>query len=241
MKTAQILIIGDEILSGRTADTNSNFLAKALSVRGIRTERIVVLPDNVVILTQWIHHNHCLSDYVFICGGIGGTPDDVTRIAVAQGVGVKLVRHPEAEKILLAYYKEKVNPSRMSMADLPEGCEIIQNSVSLAPGIKIKNIYVFAGIPKIMYAMFEAIKNDLVGGLPIIEAELNLVVGEGEIAGHMIQVNKEFPLLELGSYPTMDSSKGYKTQIVFRSQNKEITQSALARFKELCGEKSIAK
>ena len=240
MRTAQILIIGDEILSGRTRDTNSHFLAKALTVRGIRTERVVVLPDNKVLISQWLHQNHGFSDVVFVCGGIGGTPDDLTRLAVAEAMGVPLVRNTEAEKILLEYYKDRVNEDRMSMADLPKGCQLIKNSVTQAPGFKIKNIYVFAGIPKILYAMFEAIEHELSGGIPLNESELNLTVGEGEIASFMKVINREFPSLELGSYPTLEENRGYKTQLVFRAQNNEVVLQALERFKELCAEKKIA-
>src|ERR1700722_2212252 len=107
MKTAQILIIGDEILSGRTIDTNSNYLAKGLAVRGVRVSRIVVLPDNLVLISQWIKNHHGSSDFVFVCGGIGGTPDDVTREAVARSLGVKLKRNSEAEKLLRDFYTER--------------------------------------------------------------------------------------------------------------------------------------
>jgi len=236
MKTAQILIIGDEILSGRTVDTNSHFLARSLFVRGVRVLRIEVLPDQINFISQWVHQNHGLCDFTFICGGIGGTPDDITRQAVARGLGVPLIRHPVAEKILTNYYQERSNADRMSMADLPEGCELILNPVTQAPGFKIRNIYVFAGIPKILYAMFENVKNDFAGE-PLFEEELNILVGEGDVAIHMKQINKEFPLLELGSYPTLENDRGYKTQLVFRSQNKILVASALKRFKELAGEK----
>lgn len=233
MKTAQILIIGDEILSGRTADTNSHFLTKSLSRLGIRVETIVVIPDNVVFISQWVNKHHGFSDYLFICGGIGGTPDDVTRLAVARSLGVPLVLHKVAAEILLTYYKDRANPDRMSMAELPLGCELIENSVTKAPGFKIKNIYVFAGIPIILYAMFESIKKDFEGGTPLFEMEINLSVGEGEIAQFMKQINKEYPQLELGSYPNLEEKKGYRTQLVFRSKIQDVVSQALARFKEL--------
>jgi molybdopterin-biosynthesis enzyme MoeA-like protein len=233
MKTAQILIIGDEILSGRTADTNSHFLAKALFVRGVRVQKIEIIADNVILISQWVQKNHGLKDFTFICGGIGGTPDDVTRLAVATGLGLKLERNGEAEKILLDFYKERVNEDRMTMADLPEGCELILNSVTKAPGFKIKNIFVFAGIPQILYAMFDSIK-DQIASSPLFEEELKLLVGEGEIAKFMKVINKEFPILELGSYPTLDPSRGYKTQLVFRSADKSTVDSAVKRFRSLC-------
>ena len=234
MKTAQILIVGDEILSGRTSDTNSGYLAKALGTRGVRVTQIAVVPDNEILIAQWLHQHHGLSDYVFVCGGIGGTPDDVTRSAVARACEVPLTRHPQAEKTLLEYYKERVNESRMTMADLPKGCTLIENTVTKAPGFKLENIYVFAGIPKILHAMWESIKHEF-EGKPLFEAEIKLKVGEGEVAHFMTQLNKEFPLLELGSYPTLEPERGFKTQLVFRSLEEKIVQSAIGRFRELCG------
>jgi len=235
MKTAQIFIVGDEILSGRTTDTNSPFLAKVLAVRGVRVMGIGVIPDNEIIIAQWIREKHGLSDFLFVCGGIGGTPDDVTRSAVARACDVSLIRHPEAEERLLKYYGEKKNEERMSMADLPDGCTLIDNPVSQAPGFKIKNIYVFAGIPKVLHAMWANVEKSI-QGTPLFEKEINLKVGEGEIARHMKQLNREFPLLELGSYPTFETHLGYKTQLVFKSTNEEIVRLAFDRFKELCGD-----
>lgn len=238
MKTAQILIIGDEILSGRTQDTNSHFLARSLFVRGIRVQNIDVLPDNLNIISQWIHQKHALTDFTFICGGIGSTPDDITREAVARGLGVKLYRDPVAEKLLKDFYKERINEDRISMADLPEGSELIKNELTLAPGFKIKNIYVMAGIPQIMKVMFEAIKNQL-EGRSLFENTLDLKVGEGEIAKFMKVLNKEFPLLELGSYPTLEKDKGYRTQLVFRAEDESMVKKAVSRFEGLCKENNV--
>ncbi len=232
MKTAQILIVGDEILSGRTTDSNSNYLARALFVRGVRVQRIEVIPDNLILIGQWIQNCHGLTDFTFVAGGIGGTPDDMTREGVARGLGVELKRHKEAAAILLKYYGEKINSDRLGMADLPMGCQLIENNVTHAPGFKIKNIYVFAGIPKILHAMFEKIQNEITGD-PLFEEELKLKVGEGDIAQFMRIINMEFPLLELGSYPTLDPDKGYKTQLVFRATSQKVVRDALARFKEL--------
>jgi len=234
MKTAQILIVGDEILTGRTADTNSNYLAHALFIRGVRVIKIEVIPDNSVLISQWVRQCAGLSDFVFIAGGIGGTPDDVTRLAVARGVGAELLRHPVAEKILLKYYGDRINFDRMSMADLPNGCELIDNPVTFAPGFKIRNIYVFAGIPKILHAMFESVGAEI-SGEPLFEEELRLGVGEGDIAQFMKVISQEFPLLELGSYPTLEADRGYKTQLVFRASSAELVRAALIRFKELSG------
>lgn len=235
MKTAQILIVGDEILSGRTADTNSAFLAKELFKIGARLQRIHVIGDNLNLIAAWIHQNHGLSDYVFVCGGIGGTPDDMTREAVARGVGVGLHRHPEADRILKEFYGDRANAERMSMADLPEGCTLIPNSVTKAPGFKIRNIYVMAGVPSIMKAMFEEIRREI-QGTAIFETELKLQVGEGEIARFMKKINLEFPQLDLGSYPTMDPNRDYKTLLVFKSSDQNEVNRALIRFKEMMGE-----
>lgn len=232
MKTAQILIIGDEILTGRTADSNSNYLARALFVRGLRVQKIEVIPDNLILISQWIQNYHGLTDFTFVAGGIGGTPDDMTRLGIAKGLGIELKRNKVAEEILLKFYGDRMNSDRMSMADLPEGCELIENDVTQAPGFKIKNIYVFAGIPNILHSMFEKIKNEIIGE-PLFEEEIKLKVGEGDIAKFMKILNEEFPLLELGSYPTLDPARGYKTQLVFRGSSEILVRQALARFNEL--------
>jgi molybdopterin-biosynthesis enzyme MoeA-like protein len=208
-------------------------LARALFVRGVRVLKIEVVPDNLVLISQWIRDRHDQSDFVFVCGGIGGTPDDVTRQAVALGLGVALERNKKADAILKKYYGDRLNESRLAMADLPAGAELIDNPVTHAPGIKIKNVYVFAGVPKILHAMFEAVQKDFVGK-PILEEELNLKVGEGEITVFMKELNKEFPLLELGSYPTLDPAKGYKTQLVFKSTDRDLIAQAVKRFREMC-------
>jgi molybdenum cofactor synthesis domain-containing protein len=238
MKTAQILIIGNEILSGRTQDTNSHYLARALFARGVRVVRTEVIPDEINQIAGWVNHNHGLSDYVFICGGIGGTPDDLTRQAVARGMGVAVERHPRAEALLRAYYKERINSERLNMADLPSGCELIENSMTLAPGFKIGNIYVFAGIPEIMKAMWEVVA-PTIAGTPLFEKELNLKVGEGDIALHMKTVMSAFPQVEIGSYPSLrPDERGYRTQIVIRSHSEDLNEAALQRFKQECGEKT---
>ncbi|MCC6276469.1 MAG: competence/damage-inducible protein A [Oligoflexia bacterium] len=235
MKTAQILIIGDEILSGRTQDTNSLFLARALYARGIRVLATQVLPDQINVVSQWIRRHYALADYLFICGGIGGTPDDITRAAVARALDVPLTRNVAAEKLLRSYYKDKINDDRLQMADLPEGCDLIQNNITLAPGLRIKNIFVFAGIPRIMHSMFESIEGLLLGSTPMHERELRLQVGEGEIAAHMRTLLKEFPDLELGSYPRVDPSQDYRTQLIFKSLNAETVERAQMRFEVLIG------
>jgi molybdopterin-biosynthesis enzyme MoeA-like protein len=146
------------------------------------------------------------------------------------------VRNPQAEKILREYYGERLNAERLNMADLPEGCELVTNTVTKAPGIKIKNIYVFAGVPKILRAMWDQVESEI-SGTPIFEVDCRLKVGEGDVAHHMKTVINEYPLVELGSYPNLEpDERGYRTQIVMRSQSKQLAEAALARFLQLCGE-----
>ena len=155
-------------------------------------------------------------------------------VAVARGLSVSITRNPEAERLLRGYYKDRINLDRLSMADLPDGSSLIDNPVTMAPGFKIANIYVFAGIPSIMHAMFENIKNEL-HGIPQFEKEMNLKVGEGEVARFMKIINREFPLVELGSYPTLEVSRGYKTQLVFKAPSQEMLVNAVTRFCTLLG------
>jgi molybdopterin-biosynthesis enzyme MoeA-like protein len=148
-------------------------------------------------------------------------------------MGVEMLRSPQAEALIRDFYKDKVNNERLRMADLPRGCELVSNSVTMAPGLKIDNIYVFAGIPRIMHAMFEAIEGELVGGRLMHERDIKLQVGEGEIAAHMRALLKEFPSLELGSYPRVNPDQDYRTHLIFKSLDEDVVEKAFSKFKIL--------
>lgn len=233
MKTARLLIIGNEILSGRTQDTNSRYLASQLHARGIKLEKIEVYPDEVIPLAQWVRDNCNCADYIFVVGGIGATPDDVTREAVARGLGVKLSMHPQAEKLLRDYYKEKINDNRLRMAQLPEGCELIDNPSTFAPGIRIKNIFVMAGIPRVLQSMFESIKDQL-STTQYYEVVRRIKSGEGEFAHIMSEVQKEFADVAIGSYPTLDRSLPYRAELVFGGLAQERVLACVGSFEKKC-------
>ena len=155
MVTAALLIIGNEILSGRTQDANLAFLAQELNEAGIQVREVRVVPDEETEIVAAVNALRAKFDHLFTTGGIGPTHDDITSACVAKAVGRPLIRHPEAERRLLAYYPpEKVNPARMKMADTPEGAELIDNPVSVAPGFTIENVHVLPGVPSILQAMF---------------------------------------------------------------------------------------
>lgn len=163
--SACLIIIGNEILSGRTVDANLPHLAKVLGEAGIRLAEARVVPDDEGEIIDAVNTCSTKHDYVFTTGGIGPTHDDITSACVAKAFGRPFGRHPEAEALLLAYYPpEKVNEARMSMADMPEGVKLIDNPVSTAPGFRIENVFVLAGVPKIMQAMLDGIIPTLEGG-----------------------------------------------------------------------------
>ena len=157
VSTAGILIIGDEILSGRTKDTNSNWLAKELNLLGIRLEEITVIPDNKSRIIDLVKSFSKKFTYVFTCGGIGPTHDDITTESIAEALNLKLEKNKEAMKVLQIHYKNsniEFNEARQKMAIIPIGAKLIDNPVSAAPGFIVENIYVFAGVPQIMHSMF---------------------------------------------------------------------------------------
>jgi molybdenum cofactor synthesis domain-containing protein len=201
--TACLIIVGNEILSGRTQDTNLNFLARELGALGIRLREARVVPDEEWAVVEAVNAARARHTYVFTTGGIGPTHDDITAACVAKAFGVPLTRHPEAERRLLAYYPpEKVNEARLKMADTPEGAELIDNPVSVAPGFRIGNVHVLPGVPSIMRAMFEGLRAGLRGGAPVVSRTITVYAPEGEIAGPLAEIQARHPDVEIGSYPS---------------------------------------
>ena len=184
--TACLIIIGNEILSGRTVDANLPHLAKKLGEIGIRLAEARVVPDIEQEIVDAVNTCRAKHDYVFTTGGIGPTHDDITSAAVAKAFGLPFGRNPEAEALLLDYYPpEKVNEARLSMADTPEGAELIANPVSIAPGFRVENVYVMAGVPKIMQAMLDNVLPTLEGGAVVLSRSVTMFMPEGEIALHL--------------------------------------------------------
>ncbi|MBL8628331.1 MAG: competence/damage-inducible protein A [Rhodospirillaceae bacterium] len=220
--TACVLIIGDEILSGRTQDLNLKFLAERLGSLGIPVREARVVPDVEAKIVDAL--NTCRKEYtyVFTTGGIGPTHDDITTPCVAKAFGRKVIRHPDVEKKLRAYYGERTNEARLRMAEVPDGdgVSLIENLISVAPGYRIENVFVLAGVPSVARAMFEAIAPSLQGGPPVYSQSVDGHVREGDIAARLAEIQAEHPAVAVGSYPFMRHDK-LGTSIVARGTDKD--------------------
>lgn len=225
--TACLIIIGNEILSGRTVDANLPHLAKRLGDIGVRLAEARVVSDDEAEIVDAVNLCRARHDYVFTTGGIGPTHDDITSAAIAKAFGRPFERNAEAEALLLDYYPpEKVNEARMSMADMPEGAELIDNPVSIAPGFRVENVHVLAGVPKIMQAMLDNILPTLEGGAVVLSRSVTLFMPEGEIAQHLSKLQDEHADLDIGSYPFFGSG-GPGSTIVFRgTEQAEVDRAA---------------
>ncbi len=214
--TACLIIIGNEILSGRTVDANLPFIAQQLGAMGIRMAEVRVVQDDEALIVEAVNACRKRWTYVFTTGGIGPTHDDITSASVAKAFGLPFGRNKEAERRLLAYYPpEKVNEARMRMADTPEGAVLIDNPVSVAPGFIVENVHVLPGVPRIMQAMFEGLRPRLRGGAPVRSRTIVCYCPEGDIAIRLGAIQADFPAVEIGSYPFMrQGTPG--TSIVFR-------------------------
>jgi molybdenum cofactor synthesis domain-containing protein len=215
--TACLIIIGNEILSGRTVDANLPYIAQKLGEIGIRMAEVRVVADDEAAIVEAVNACRERYDYVFTTGGIGPTHDDITAASVAKAFGRRYERHAEAERRLLAYYPpERVNAARMKMADMPEGAELIDNPVSVAPGFRIANVYVLPGVPKIMQAMLDGLLPTLQGGAKVLSRAITVYAPEGDAANAGLgEIQARFPAVEIGSYPFF-RPEGPGTTIVFR-------------------------
>jgi len=207
--TACVLVIGNEILSGRTKDANLAWLAVELNRLGVRLMEARVIPDVEETIVATINEVRARFDYVFTTGGIGPTHDDITSACIAKAFGVPLIRNPEAVRRLQAHYANPadLNEARLRMANTPEGAALIDNPVSKAPGFRIGNVHVMAGIPVIMQAMFDGIRHGLVGGSPMLSRTINAELAEGVMAADLAAIQKANPDIEIGSYPYMRLGK----------------------------------
>jgi molybdenum cofactor synthesis domain-containing protein len=200
--TACVLLIGNEILSGRTKDANLAYIAQGLNGVGVRLRQGRVIPDVPETIVATVNEVRAKFTYVFTTGGIGPTHDDITAECIARAFGVPLVLHPEAHRRLLAWYKPgELNEARLRMAHVPEGASLIDNPVSRAPGFRIGNVFVMAGVPDIMRAMFDGVKHTLEGGRPMLSRAVNSSVPEGVLAAGLGAIQARFAAVEIGSYP----------------------------------------
>jgi len=201
--TACLLIIGNEVLSGRTQDLNIKFLATKLGEIGLPLREVRVIPDSAETIITTVNEVRARFDHVFTTGGIGPTHDDITSECIAAAFGVPWEKHPEAWALLDARYQPgEFNAARQRMATMPRGATLIANSVSVAPGFTIGNVHVMAGVPRIMQAMWEALGPTLAGGTPVVMQAVHAAgLAEGTIADGLGAIQARHPDIDLGSYP----------------------------------------
>ena len=225
--SACLLIIGNEILSGRTRDRNLLTLASKLGNIGIKLCEVRVIADDEEAIVAAVNATRISFDYIFTTGGIGPTHDDITTASIAKALDRRLIRDPRALARLEAYYPpEKRTCARLKMADLPEGAALIDNPVSWAPGFNIENIYVLAGVPTIMESMLEGLIPQLKGGPPLLSMSLSCDMAEGAIASDLRDLQENYPMIAIGSYPYMREGK-YGTTIVLSGTNELLLKKAL--------------
>jgi molybdenum cofactor synthesis domain-containing protein len=201
--TAALIVIGDEILSGRTHDKNIAQVAGWLGVQGIRLAEVRVVADVTAAIVEAVNTLRERNDYLFTTGGIGPTHDDITVDAVAEALGVPVVVHPEARAILEEYYETRggLTDARLRMARVPEGAELIPNRYTGAPGIRFANIFLMAGVPQITAGMLDALSGTLKGGAPLMSETVGCWIQESEVADLLRATEKEHPNCQIGSYP----------------------------------------
>lgn len=234
--TAAVLVIGDEILSGRTQDTNTAYIAKFLGALGIDLCEARVVPDRQDEIVAALNALRSRYIYVFTTGGIGPTHDDITADAVATAFGVAIDYHPEVLAMLAARYRPgEFNDMRKRMARIPDGATLVKNSVSTAPGFQIGNVFVLAGVPMIMRAMLEDIEPRLERGAPVLVETVQTALPEGRLAAGLLRIQKDFPDLALGSYPYYRED-GSGVQLVARGRDAETVENAARAVEKLVRE-----
>jgi molybdenum cofactor synthesis domain-containing protein len=238
--TACVLIIGNEILSGRTQDANLAYIAIGLNEVGVTLREARVIPDIEAEIVATLNEVRARYDYVLTTGGIGPTHDDITSQSVAKAFAVPWTLHPEAHALLLEHYQPgELNEARLRMAHTPRGASLIKNPVSRAPGFRMGNVFVMAGIPRVMQAMFDAIKHDLKGGRPMLSRTVSCHLPEGVIAKGLGEIQRRYGELDIGSYPFYRRGE-FGTSLVLRGRDLERlaagTQEVVALVRALGGD-----
>ncbi|MBM3613912.1 MAG: competence/damage-inducible protein A [Alphaproteobacteria bacterium] len=235
--TAAMLVIGDEILSGRTRDSNMHYLAGELTRIGIRLAEARVVADDHGAIIAAVNALRGSHDHLFTSGGIGPTHDDITADAIAAAFGVPITHRADAMALLGAHYERQglpFNEARQRMARIPDGAALIENPISTAPGFTLGNVHVMAGVPSIFQAMVASLLPTLTGGAPLLSQSLRVNRGEGEIAGDFGALAAEFPDLQMGSYP-FNTNGVYGTNLVIRGTDPGRLDQAMTRLCALFG------
>lgn len=224
-KTAGIIIIGNEVLSGKTQDTNSHFLCVELRRLGVEVQKISTIQDEIDLIGEEVAYFSKRFDFVFTTGGVGPTHDDVTIEGIARGFSVPVVRHPEIENRMRQRLGGDVNEARLRMANVPEGAVLLATEALFAPVVNIQNVYIFPGIPRILQERFHAIKERF-RGAPYLLKNVFVRYGEGVIASALNELLAKFPHLLLGSYPVLDLPD-YKVKVTLESKDSDYLEGAL--------------
>lgn len=232
--TAGLVIIGNEILSGRTQDKNIAYIATHISAQGIVLKEVRIVPDEAPLIIEAVNTLRQRYDVVITTGGIGTTHDDITAAAIAEAFGLSLRRNAEAARRLIAAYGDRpdILETGLTLADIPEGATLIDNTVTVAPGFRVENVYVLAGVPQIMQAMLQGILDTLPAGQPFLTATLSGPLSEGLIAAPLAALQNRYPDVAMGSYPTLLDKK-WHVSIVLRSPLKTRLEAATAEVASL--------
>ncbi|MBT8409335.1 MAG: competence/damage-inducible protein A [Alphaproteobacteria bacterium] len=233
--TAALLVIGDEILSGRTRDANMYHLAQELTKHGIDLKEVRVVSDDADAITAAVKALSAGYEHVFTSGGIGPTHDDITADCVAAAFGAPIDVRDDARAVLEAHYDKQgieLNDARLRMARIPQGATLIDNPVSAAPGFSLQNVHVMAGVPSIFQAMVESLLPTLTGGAPIQSVTLRITRGEGDIAGPLGRLASEYPDLSFGSYPFIQNG-AYGANVVIRGPDAAALETARGKLAAL--------
>jgi molybdenum cofactor synthesis domain-containing protein len=227
--TAALVVIGDEILSGRTQDKNVAQVAAWLNVQGIRLAEVRVVPDVEAAIVEAVNALRARNDYLFTTGGIGPTHDDITVDAIAAALGVGVIHHPAAVAVLERYYAERggATEARLRMARVPDGAELIPNRLSGAPGIRIGNIFIMAGVPHITAGMLDALTGTLEGGQPVVSRTIGCWVAESEVADVLRETERAHDGVAIGSYPFFRDGR-VGANFVVRSPDEALVAATIA-------------
>ena len=233
---AALIIIGNEILSGRTQDKNLSYLANWLNEIGIQLSEVRVIRDEEKVIIDTVNHLRSEYDYVFTTGGIGPTHDDITSLSIARAFGVELEINDKALAILKEYYKDgELTEARMKMTMIPVGAELVDNPVSKAPGFKMDNVFVMAGIPSIMQGMLEGARMFLKGGDVVKSMSIDVFTPESNVAQALTDLQKKYNDVEIGSYPFSKDNR-FGTTLVMRSSDEKRLHQCDEELKELMKE-----
>jgi molybdenum cofactor synthesis domain-containing protein len=224
-RTAGLIVIGNEILSGKVLDSNAPFLARELRAIGVDLRRIVTIPDEVEDIAAAVREFRERFDVVFTSGGVGPTHDDVTMAGVARGVGRAVVRHPEIERRLREFFKDKANDARLKMAEVPEGAELILDPKLGFPTVAVDGVYILPGIPELFEQKFAGLRGRFLA-TPYVLRVVYTSEGEGAIAEHLNATLAAYPELLLGSYPRLDPTE-YAVKLTLESKDEAYVQAAL--------------